>query len=457
MSSAFLCYCSNDFGYNHLTHSWQNLSHITGIFNNTGIFGGLVAMGFVTILGLMRFKNRISRIVLSILLAPITIQLIYSQSRAAWIAAIVGVAVLAFPFFRRLTKSNKVLLLSVLLVVGVLSSFKIYHFKKDSADGRLLIWTVSLNMIKEKSLTGFGPNGFQKNYLLYQSDYLKNHLDSPWADLADDSASPFNEFLKIVIEQGIIGLLFVLAILFLAFRNSSTMPIVQSLLAALMAFSCFSFPFEWFIFQVLVVFCLASIANVHSVRNVSLSRKKHAFMPLMACIIMIASITFFFYYPYYSDRKKWKQTTESFSLQSNQKTVELESLYPRLKNNARFMFEYGIMLYFSHNYRKAIAVWKESIQLFPSAQAFVHLGECYEQTGEYDKALQAWERASYIKPSLFTPHYKSAKLYLKMQDYERTKEKACYILNKKEKIQTGKIYRMKQEMQEITDFINNNY
>ncbi len=62
-------------------------------------------MGFVTILGLMRFKNRISRIVLSILLAPITIQLIYSQSRAAWIAAIVGVAVLAFPFFRRIEPS----------------------------------------------------------------------------------------------------------------------------------------------------------------------------------------------------------------------------------------------------------------------------------------------------------------------------------------------------------------
>jgi hypothetical protein len=41
------------YGYNHLTESWQGLSDITGAFYNTGIFGGLVALGFVIGLGLI--------------------------------------------------------------------------------------------------------------------------------------------------------------------------------------------------------------------------------------------------------------------------------------------------------------------------------------------------------------------------------------------------------------------
>ncbi|GHT80081.1 hypothetical protein AGMMS50262_24160 [Bacteroidia bacterium] len=97
------------------------------------------------------------------------------------------------------------MLISILLVTGILFSAKIYYLKKDSADGRLLVWTVCLTMIKEKPLTGWGVNGFQKNYLLKQGEYFKNHPNSPWADLADDTTSPFNEFLKVGVEYGIIG------------------------------------------------------------------------------------------------------------------------------------------------------------------------------------------------------------------------------------------------------------
>jgi O-antigen ligase len=99
------------------------------------------------------------------------------------------------------------------LIVAIFLSIKLYHFKKDSADGRLLMWTVSLNMIKEKPLTGFVPGGFRKLYPLWQGEYIANRDDSLWTILADDVSSPFNEFLKTGIEQGIIGLLFIAGII----------------------------------------------------------------------------------------------------------------------------------------------------------------------------------------------------------------------------------------------------
>jgi hypothetical protein len=131
------------YGYNRLTEPWQGLSDVMGAFYNTGIFGGLVALGFVSCLSLMfREKTQkygIDKIVSGIIFVPLVIQLIYSQSRAAWLAVVAGTIVLLFPFFRKLKKVHIVLLIAILLVSGMLFSTKLYHLKKDSADGRLLI------------------------------------------------------------------------------------------------------------------------------------------------------------------------------------------------------------------------------------------------------------------------------------------------------------------------------
>jgi len=250
------------YGYNRFEYPWQKLSDSIGAFNNTGIFGGFIAMGFVTACGLLlSFKNLYIRIGLGIMLIPITIQLIYSQSRAAWIAAVVGTIILVIPTFRKLTKGKALIIISILLVIGVLYSIKLYHLKKDSADGRMLIWSVSWNMIKEKPLIGYGAGGFRRNYLLRQADYFENHPDSPYSDLADDIVYPFNEFLKTGIEQGIIGLLLMLGILFRAFKNTASPSVFRAILASLVGFSCFSYPFDIVAFQVLGVSCLAGIAS----------------------------------------------------------------------------------------------------------------------------------------------------------------------------------------------------
>lgn len=142
---------------------------------------------------------------------------------------------------------------------------------------------------------------------------------------------------------------------------------------------------------------------------------------------------------------------------SEEKAAELKALYPSLNRNAWFVLDYGTLLYFSKNYEEALPILEETMQLLPSAQTLTRLGECYKQTGEYEKALQAWEVASHIRPFSFIPHYNTAKLYFKMQDYERAKEKAKSILNKEEKIKTARVHRIKQEMKEIIEFINNNY
>ena len=444
------------YGYNCLAYPWQGISNVTGGFTNTGIFGGFVAMGFVSALGLLLSSKRpVVRIVLGVLLIPVTVQLIFSNSRAAYVAAVAGTLILSIPAFRKLTKWKAVIFVSALLIACALFSIKLYHLRQDSVDGRLLIWTVGGNMFTEKPITGFGPNGFQKNYPLRQGEYFKTHPDSPSADLAGDISSPFNEWLKTGVEQGIIGLLFVFGIFFMAFGNTTSPPVLRATAAALILFACFSYPFDFVAFQVLGMFCIASIASAQ--KSIGIARlsalrpfKNIAVKVVATCLIAITGgIILYVSLSSYGDIKNWNRTIYSFSPDDEQKITGLQTLYPALKRNAPFDFVYGSALFDAERYREAIPLLEESKELFPSSETFVLLGETYEKTGDYIQALNAWDTASYIKPALFTPHYDMAKLYFKMGDYKLAKQKAGEILSKKVKVNTPKIDQIKKEMQTI--------
>ncbi|GHU79780.1 ligase [Bacteroidia bacterium] len=439
------------YGYNHLTEPWQGLSDSTGAFYNTGIFGGLVALGLVTGLGLILLtkpqKYYIDKIVLGIILVPVTIQLIYSQSRAGWLAAVAGTIVLLFPAFRKLTKLKAIVLVVILLIIGILFSAKLYHFKKDSADGRLLIWTISWNLFKEKPLAGFGPDGFQKNYMFRQGDYLKEHPDSPWVILAGNVENPFNELIKVSVEQGIIGLLLIISIILLTFTSYRN-ALFCSTFTVLTVFACFSYPFKFIVFQASLVICLAGIAVTQKpVVFFRQIRIKPAIAKVFVSLLIITgSFMLYSFCQYNNALKRWQKAS---IVLDDQTILELELLYPILKNNGLFISMYGSALYYNERYSESIPHLEEAMKLYPNTQILLQLGESYEKTGDHDKALKSWETASYMKPSLFAPVYNMAKLYFKQQDYVRATQKASEVLNKKIKIDNLKIYQMKQEMQII--------
>jgi O-antigen ligase len=80
--------------------------------------------------------------------------------------------------FRRL---RFYILFSVLIVVFFVgTAVTLFYQKKDSTNGRLLIWKVSSEMIKDKPVLGHGINTFQAKYMDYQSQYFENNRDSKY-------------------------------------------------------------------------------------------------------------------------------------------------------------------------------------------------------------------------------------------------------------------------------------
>lgn len=81
-----------------------------------------------------------------------------------------------------------------------------YWVKKDSADGRLLIWNCAWEMIKDAPLTGHGSGSFRAHYMDYQAAYIEAHPDNHYVTLADNVLSPFNEYIHFTLNFRLIGL-----------------------------------------------------------------------------------------------------------------------------------------------------------------------------------------------------------------------------------------------------------
>ena len=122
--------------------------------------------------------------------------LLLAESRTCIIAGVCSSFVIVFfecPQFLSYLSNKKVWIPA--LGGCVIMLIVLYFYKRDSADGRTLLWAVSLKMIAEKPLLGWGDDGFSASYMPHQAAFLLQHPDSKLVYLADNVTHPFNEFL----------------------------------------------------------------------------------------------------------------------------------------------------------------------------------------------------------------------------------------------------------------------
>lgn len=152
-----------------------------------------------------------------------------SRSRAAWLAVLVSSFYLLsvkYQFFKTIrkyfnTRIRQIVLISFLTILLSTTILGLYYFKKGSADGRLLIWKVSAEMISDKPVFGHGFDGFKKRYMDYQAARFKQNPDSKEALVAGDSNYAFNELIQLTVEHGLAGFFLILLLFKRVFSNIS--------------------------------------------------------------------------------------------------------------------------------------------------------------------------------------------------------------------------------------------
>src|SRR5690554_7272523 len=95
-------------------------------------------------------------------------------------------------------------MLATLLVVLVIG-FGLYTIKKGSADGRVLIWQVTSQLIKQKPITGHGSGAFAALYMNELANWFEAGKGTETQSMvAGSPEATFNEALKLWLEKGLL-------------------------------------------------------------------------------------------------------------------------------------------------------------------------------------------------------------------------------------------------------------
>lgn len=421
-----------------------------------------------------------------------------SKSRAAWLATIGSLLFVLlqiwqaellesiFPsvekwrikFLKRLnsplTKAITAIVAVVLLAGGV---FALYQMKQGSVNGRLLIWKVSSEIIKEKPLLGHGINGFEAKYMDYQAKYFVDNPTSNEIFVADNTKYAFNEFIRIWIEMGVIGLIICTSIIYFAVfgktKHSSYMEkalliSIRATLIAILIFSMFSYPAEIVPTKVNFVIFIALISNyLFPIKRLSFipkiirikSTKKTSRFLLNSGHVTLIFILIFGNYLYfengmklYQSNKNWKQAFTTYQMGAYSTSIkDYEKAFPDLKYNGDFLLNYGKALSLAEEHNKAIEILEYAKNYYPNTILYTALGDSYKAFGQIEKAEEVYLHAWQMIPSRFYPKYLLAKLYNGTGQKEKALNIANELLTKEVKIDSRAIEEIKQEMRTIIE------
>lgn len=427
---------------------------MSGSFDNPAGFAAALSVGFPFALFLVLRKQIYWRIISYLAIPVLILAVALSQSRAGVISFIFISGLWAFHLLNlkwlKCWSGVAKVFVGATFMIAILVG--LYFAKKDSADGRLLIWQCSAKMIIDKPLLGHGVGGFQREYMLYQADYFKTHSGSSYLMLADIVKHPFNEFLLLFVEQGLVGALFLglfLYYLIREYRRSKSNERFYALLclAGIAVFGCFSYPLGYPFIRLGVVFSLAIVMRNEPKKLVIPRRIFCALKPmlLIVCVGLLVISGEMFY-----DEYHWNIIAKR-SLAGETKKVmpDYELLYKTMNRNGLFLYNYGAELNYIGKWDKSIVLLKECANFYNDIDLQLLLADNYTQLKQYPKAEKCFQLASEMIPNRFIPLYRLAKLYQETNRVKEAKTIANEIINKPIKIISPDVSIIKTEMEEL--------
>lgn len=449
---------------------------ITGGFLNPGVFANYLSSLLPFSLAVFVLEGNKSKFIKIFAICTFLVSLIIIiilNARTAWIAGMVSVIyvlghnTIFVATIKRFidSKIKKVIFIGSLLIVMVTSALILYNFKKDSADGRTLIWKICLNMIKEKPVFGNGHGTFPYSYGEHQIAYFKqNPQDIKNGLLAGNPKYAFNDYLQMMTDTGIIGgLLFLSFTLFILIKKEEPDDEpktnylfigAKSGIMSIMLCALFSYPLNSAInFTLLIVFIAFVSSGYKPLKfNVYLSKKNLYFISF--AIFLFISFILYNQLCVFRNSYKWK---DAFSRsQSSDIANALETyktLTPQFNNYYPFLFSYGSTLYNAGEYIEGIKIFEHAKTFGTNCNLYIYLGDCYKNTNRYKKAEECYNYASALIPHRLSPKYNLFKLYKETKQTEKAYKMAIIINDMQIKVYSRKAGKIKNE---IIDFLNKN-
>lgn len=336
--------------------------------------------------------------------------------------------------------------------------FILYFWKKDSADGRMLIWLNSWRMLVDHGFLGAGSGAFSAQYMLYQAEYFRDYPDSIFRLLADNVKHPFNEYLRILVDYGIMGggiLLVWIIHLLKMFKNNwednFLLPVFGSLLTIGIA-ALFSYPLSYPSIMMLLGINVVIIFS-RCWQFKILKKQVHVYIFKSVMILLLIPFSLLFSNWIWAEREWYKITHLSCARDIGEIHARYQLVYPRMKHDGLFLYNYGAELFRLDAFEESIKILQESEVYFNDINLQLLLADNYTNLCMYDKAEEHLLLATNMCPVRFVPLYRLFKIYILRKDKRRALQLGKVILEKPIKVNSPVIQYIVQNVKREMDIL----
>lgn len=439
---------------------------LTGPFHNPAVLGiilslllGVILNGLILCYNSLKHTHVFFIIIIATILFCLPV-LVLTYARAAYISLLISILYCSYLRLSRPFSMKHLIRLSGILLFIVIAAGTSYFLKPKSADGRLLIWKVSWQMIRDKPLTGFGKGGFAANYLYYQAEYMKSSASEEEKEVARDTHLAFNDFLRIAVEHGVTGLMiyltFIIWMLFPSKKIDFTTLICKSLIAGITTWGVFAYPDQTYSLLTLWVIGIALIRNEKiPTKHRTVSVKGRMAMIVICCFaaIFLSSRLWEQWQPYHNLYIYFKSPiTKKYVKYPNL----LFQVKDKMKDDIGFCYVYCSFLQKRTLDTDALRVIRYLERNFPSPDILMTKGDYLKKKSRWKEAEFAYKLAADMVPSLQAPRGRLAFLYNETGRRKEALAIAHEILAEDVKIYGFDTFRLHRELKRIfEDDLNN--
>lgn len=441
----------------------NELFKVSGSWSNPNVIAIFLAL--TTPIFLYLNKSKFRKIALTGLII-LVIALILLKCRAAFIGAVLSIIIfygLEYNFIcwvknKKNRSSVKALFVLSLLIIIPISSH-LYNAKKASADGRKFIWKLSAQMATEKPLSGYGYGFFEKEYNLFQANYIKQGKATV-EELANAGPviMPHNELLHNIVEGGIIGLLFLIfffgsLLLAVKKRGKGTIKkgensVFHVSYAGIIAFVGMSMVNSTI--QIVPIMCLlivyaAIICSIVKPIQLSVNLLSSEISKSLRLLTrgIITSTSLYLLYLLFSIATADNLNKKAALLKKEKRYEEALQIMPDLAKTINsysdYWINYGSIYLQLQNYSKALYCLEEVKKWSSLPEVYVGSGFCYERLHKYSRAITDYETLVALYPSKFLYRMILLKTYLKNKDTSKAILLAQEIIQMTPKLPSEKV------------------
>lgn len=378
---------------------------------NTSIFGIVLSAHMAFILPLF-FKKNVKlkswqRWFFTAVFLSAFAMLICTRGRAAWLG--LTFAGLYIVYQNQTTSKRKKLVFYFSLPLLSVFFYLLFLYKSGSSGGRILIYKIAASIFKDNWLWGIGHGQFKVKYNEYQAAYFASHdINGNEALLADNSFYAFNDFFQLLIEDGIIAFLILIAVIFLLIRQIKSAVIVNrnnylpsaaiACLICITTSALFSYSLQIFPLIIQAIICIAiinSFALQKSFQPTLPQLKTVKIISLSLTSLLLIHFSFYFRYNY--------KTNLAFELKRNGFKKAAMEQYAYLSKwyikDGSVWLQYAQELYYSNQLVNAEQVLNITKKYYCSNEVYKLAAAIENDLHKFKQAEKDYKTAVFMVPN----------------------------------------------------------